>query len=417
MKKVIIYSLYILNLILYELVLIFGTDMAVMFYFYEDHTDPDFLGAALVIIVLIVLLMFINFLNRLYDHAAGFEGKRRLVGRWARTLMFAGLVTAFIVLMIEMASLPSAQQNAETFMSSELICFAAVMAAIWLYAKTYKKTKDVGARINDLIKENVLQPERRYTLMIEHMEDAAEESMAIEGFVHGEMRVGDQVYTVYPNIPEHLCRVKSLDVGGKRVHTAKNTLVKINVKGLPPKQMWPAYTVLTDIRPYQSKLQSGVNNVENPFLLGLLMEYSRYYRDQKYFNLLLYAVCHAKYLIAGTVQDGKVSVDLMDVLPAKTDVGFPSVSQTGSKDQMMPIFTDWNALKNWKDIVNGEKSVTLMLGFDQLIAVIRNGFTAMVIDPFGPRPYALSQELIESIIHSEGYRKDFIERQNEREKE
>jgi hypothetical protein len=57
------------------------------------------------------------------------------------------------------------------------------------------------------------------------------------------------------------------------------------------------------------------------------------------------------------------------------------------------------------------------MDFQQLLPILRNGFSGMVIDPFGPRPFALAQELVESSISSEGYRKEFVLKQSEREKQ
>ena len=417
MKKQIVYILFIFNVIFYEMNLIIGTDMLAEYYFYGNETEPDYLAAFFLVTVLILVLMVINYLNLVYDRIAGFAGKRKAVCRWTRSTMFYGLVTVFVIFMIEISLVPSGNLRSEGRSYQIIFGFAAVIAAIWMYAKNYKKTKDVGARINDLRKENVLQAERRYTLLIEQMKDAEDDSVKIEGFVHGEMHAGDQVYTVYPNNPELLCRIKTLSVGGEKVRNAKNSMVTLTVKGLPQNLQLPAYTVLTDIHPYKSELQTGINNVENPYLTGLLMEYSRFYREPKYFNMVVYEVCHAKYLIAGTAQGNKRLGDMMDVLSNQTDVGFPSVSQTGRKEQMLPIFTDWEALKNWKDVVNGDRSVTLIMDFQQLLPILRNGFSGMVIDPFGPRPFALTQELVESIISSEGYRKEFVLKQSEREKQ
>jgi hypothetical protein len=143
------------------------------------------------------------------------------------------------------------------------------------------------------------------------------------------------------------------------------------------------------------------------------MEYARFYRDPNYYNLLVYSICHSQYLAAGNAQSVLKNTDIMDILPNRTDVGFPAVTPVGGKEQILPIFTDWDALHRWKDMITAGNSVTIALNFQQLIPLLQDRFTGLVINPFGPKPFALPKELISSIVSSSGYQKEFILHQEE----
>lgn len=413
MKKVILFTTAVLCALILQIALVFGTDGIIYYSYYEIDQRAFILEIAMTMIIFVSFVMFINYLNRLYDHVSGFTGKRKMFGRWARTTMLAGLVTFFIVALIMIMASPQIKlKDPSVVAAEETVCFLAVAAAVFLYAVNYHKTKDVGARIRDLMYANSLQKGRRYTLMVEKNGTAEDERIKINGIVHGEMRVGDEVYHIFPNVEEKVYRITGLEVGGQNVRRAKNVevIVKLSYRG--EQDEIPAYSIISDVSTYHSKISEGVNNTENPYLSGMLEEYTRFHSNRVYASMLYYSICHATYLTAGIVQNRKSVGDIMDVPQDHTDIGFSSVTQTGKKEQMLPVYTDWDALRNWKEIINSDRSVTILTTFPQLVEMLRNGFSGIVINPFGPRPYALTLDMVESIVTSEGYRKDFVLNKN-----
>ena len=414
MKKIDIVIVVILNCLCFELSAIVGTETLAskMIGMNQEGYRSSDIVAALVFCVLSVAAM--NVLNRWYDRAAGYAGKKRFLGRWARNEILVGLLTVYILVVFYI------DEHQESILISELnltwiemLGFAAVGLAVFLYAMTYHKTKDVGVKIRDLMYANTTTYRRRYTLLIEEI-IKSEEEFVVCGYVHGEIKSGDEVYLLSPKGPITKIRVKQLTVNDRACHSVKNDRTAVTFYGLKEPIEIPKYTAVSSVASYCSKITDGVNNVENPYLCAVLMEYTNLHQDRNYIGLLYYSICHANYLVAGTVQNKKMVGDIMDVPENRTDIGFSSVSQSGHTEPLLPAFTDWSALKNWKDIVNGEKSITLVVDFPHLVDILKNGFAGLVIDPFGPRPYALTLPMVEEITSSKGYREDFVLPKTER---
>lgn len=353
----------------------------------------------------------INLMNRQFDRAAGYAGKTRPIGRWVRSvLMIVAILTLAEALIVIVEYQADTGKNSDMILTEEIVSFAAAALAIYLYVRNYHKTKEVGLRIHDLMNQNVLHKDRRYTLVVDKTWPVKNGITTVGGIIHGEIRTGDEIYAIFQDTVEgKTYRVHELKEEDKKVRKAKNIYVTVTLSGVTDVEKIPIFTVMSDIHPYFSTPSSEVNNTENPYLSGLLQEYTRLHNDDQYSGLLYYCICHAKYLIAGVGNGSKgVSGDIVDVPRNNTDVGFSAVMQTGRKEQIFPVFTDWEALRRWKDIVNAEKSITLVMDFPQIASVLGNGFDGMVIDPFGPRPFELSNEMVKDITSSTGYRNDFI---------
>lgn len=414
LKKTILMIEAVLMSCIFEFTVIFATTDAVDYIFSLDRSSNNLYEIIESILFACLNIILINLLNRNYDRAAGFAGKRKLISRWTKTVLLIGLVTIFLVSFCLIMDMPSVKQmNSTTLMIEGIASAAAVSLAVYLYIANYHKTKDVGVRIHDLTYQNVTAHQRRYFLLVEEVNDN-EKELTLRGMVFGEIKAGDEVCLLSPK--EQICRVKirKMIVDGLPVKNAKNVITSLVFSKDDVPYTIPKLTVVSDVLPYCSKISDGVNNVENPYLCSLLMEYTRLNRDKDYVSLLFYSICHGNYLIAGTVEDKNSVMDIMDVPQNRTDIGFSSVSQTGRTEPMLPIFTSWDSLKNWKDIVNGDKSITLILDFPHIIDIWRNGFAGIVIDPFGPRPFALSKLMIDSLTSSTGYREDFILHNKER---
>ena len=414
MKKIGIVILVILNSLCFELSAIVGAETLASKLIGANQEGFESLDFVTALLFCVVSVAAMNVLNRWYDRAAGYAGKKRFLGRWSRNEILAGLLTVYVLVVFYMDEHQDVISISQTNLTwIEMLGFAAVGLAVFLYVLTYHKTKDVGVKIRDLMYANTTTYRRRYTLLIEEV-IKNEEELVVCGNVRGEMKSGDEVYLLSPKEAITKIRVKHLSVNDHACHSVKNDRATVTLYGLKEPTDIPKYTVVSSVATYYSKITDGVNNVENPYLSAVLMEYTNLHQDRNYVGLLYYSICHASYLVAGTVQNKKVVGDIMDVPENRTDIGFSSVSQSGCTEQLLPAFTDWYALKNWKDIVNGEKSITLVVDFPHLVDILKNGFAGMVIDPFGPRPYALTLPMVEEITSSKGYREDFVLPKTER---
>lgn len=414
MKKIGIVIFVILNSLCFELSAIVGAETLASKLIGTNQEGFESLDFVTALILCVLFIAAMNVLNRWYDRAAGYAGKKRFLGRWAKNEILVGLLTVYILVVFYMddhqESIPISQANLTWI---EMLEFTAVGLAVFLYAMTYHKTKDVGVKIRDLMYANTTTYRRRYTLLIEEV-IKNEEELVVCGYVHGEIKSGDEVYLLSPKGPITKIRVKHLSVNDHACNSVKNDRATVAFSGLKEPTEIPKYTVVSSVASYYSKITDGVNNVENPYLCAVLMEYTNLHQDRNYIGLLYYSICHANYLVAGTVQNKKMVGDIMDVPENRTDICFSSVSQSDRTEPLLPAFTDWYALKNWTDIVNGEKSITLIVDFPHLVDVLKNGFAGLVIDPFGPRPYALTLPMVEEITSSTGYREDFVLSKTER---
>lgn len=385
---------------------ILGTDVLCDPSFTELTDNEVHMVMITLIVISIGMLLLVNFLNRLYDHVSGYDGKKRKVGRWARTLLFVGLLTILCWLIVIITALGIGDMNETSTVVELIFITCAIVVSIWLYSANYRKTKDAGARIHDLIYEQVMNKNRRYTLLINKDIPMDKNGCTINGKIYGEIHVGDQVVVLHPNVKEIYCKVTSLQISSGEVKSVKDSDVRINLSCAQVSNIL-SFSVLTDIQTFVSTVGDSVNVCENPYIVGMIMEYAQHYRESGYYPLLVYSICHGHFLVVGNAQGNTVTGDIMDTLPSKTDVGFPSVSPVNEKREIFPIFTDWDALSRWKDMIRGDRSVSIVVSFQQILPIINNHFAGIVVNPFGPKPFAMSNDLIQSITTSEGYRKDF----------
>lgn len=248
--------------------------------------------------------------------------------------------------------------------------------------------------------------ERRFSLLIE---DAFQtnriQGMMVLGMLHGKIREGDTVYLYQSSKPAMKLEVGGIEIGPRKpVNVAQNQQVGLCLD-LKEKDAIPRYAVISSISP-QEAADAAV--VENPRLLGLSMEYPRLHTNQDYFNLLLYELCQARFVVPvymdrpplpnpdGTLSFGK-----------DAKAGFPSLKTSGDETKsVFPVFTDNGALWNWKEAFHPEQpKQTAAIRLPEVIRHVKNGHDGMVLNPFGPVPVFLPLDLLEKVEQTDVYQK------------
>lgn len=342
-------------------------------------------------IVMAVLLFLLEFLNRKYDQSEGYADPKKVISRWSKNVIFISLIVGFLYACIDLLSKNTLNTNQEYVY---YILFVLVAWAIVMYIQNYKSLLTRKTRINALKNENVIYKKRRYTFFVEEVKDDVNH-LYLTGILSGCMKVHDEVF-VYTSKEEMLTtRILAINEDGHTVKRAKDKQVTVKVKKNKETELIKKYSVLSDIKEYENKTKE--NNIEHPYLRGLITGYEKYREDHEYMTLLLWRLAFSNFLLcakATTPHDGNI----MDTLKGNTNAAFPSVSTSIDTNLfILPIFTDWQALEKWSLLMNEKDAVTLINEYHEVVDIMKKGFQGIVINPFGPQTFFMPEILADSI--------------------
>lgn len=242
--------------------------------------------------------------------------------------------------------------------------------------------------------------DRRFTLMVETAYQLdGDDGVVVVGNLHGKIKKGDKIYVIFPNNRMITSTAEEIEIGpGRRVAEAEDDKIALQIFEIKKKEHMPPFTIVTNIVP-----NPDVQNpraIENPMLLGMSMEYIKRGAEPAYNNVLIFMICHTRYVVPARLAE--------EVVPGKgPQIKFPSlVDPSDSSRHVMPIFTDWNALRRWEGIFDGKQpEQAVILSFQEAVSVCQG--KGLVINPFGPMVISVSAENIQQIINLESYKKEF----------
>lgn len=249
---------------------------------------------------------------------------------------------------------------------------------------------------------------RRFTLLVENLSVLPEEQgVVVGGILYGTVQKGDEIYIIHPMGNIVTSKVDGIEVGpNQTADHAENQKITMLLRDIKSATQVPKYTVLTSIKP-QTTVDTKVA-VENPQLLGMSMDYPRLCKDNTYVNLLIYVLCHAHYVVPASVDKEPVNNGNGTVnIQQDTRMRFPSLQDPADKSKnVFPIFTDWAALSNWKNLFDEtHPPKSIIMRFPDVVAVCKG--SGVVINAFGPTPVLLSEQMITQIVGMEGYKQEF----------
>ncbi len=265
--------------------------------------------------------------------------------------------------------------------------------------------EDAAKEATEETTEDAEDEDRRFTLLVEDTFQLEEENgVVVVGTLHGKMKKGDKIYILFPNNRMMTSSVEELEVGpGRRVEVAEDDKVAVQIFDIKRKEHMPPFTIITNIVP-KPDANDG-KELENPLLLGMSMEYPKYGQQVAYNNLLIYIMCHTKYVVPASMNADAAA-------PGKAPViQFPSLAEpNGSGRYALPVFTDRNALSRWEGLLDAERPIQLMvMPFQDAVEVCKG--RGIVLNPFGPMVISLSAENIQQITNMESYQKEFGNKQ------
>lgn len=251
------------------------------------------------------------------------------------------------------------------------------------------------------VTENKDDEDRRFTLLVEkayQLED--ENGVVVVGNLHGKIKKGDKIYVLFPNNRMLISTAEEIEVGpGRRVTEAEDDVVAIQIFEVKTKEQMPPFTIVTNIVPSPDAKEG--KELENPLLLGLSMEYPKYGQDVTYNNLLIYIMCHTRFVVPA-----KINMD--NAVPGKVPmIQFPSLADPNkSGSYSLPVFTDWNALSRWDGVFDEKHpGQSVVMPFQDAVSVCKG--RGIVMNPFGPMVISLSEENINQIVNMENYKREF----------
>ena len=371
------------------------------------HQEISFGAACLVlafsIIVMLICMVFVIYFNRVFDEGEGVVQKTLFNGRWPMNVLFISLaVTALFIMSYSNQYRTSVLQSTSS-VSPLLFIFAVVFSAT-LYLRNYHRFIPRSRQIRTARKAYALKS-RRFTFTIEQFLDDG----SLAGTVEGELHAGDRAFAL-SGLQDGLgVKVVKIIQNGKKVRKAKNgkAVVRVSI----PKNTdftWNDYTILSNVKPGHSIYRHIVS--ENPRVSGMLSTYPAHLDDNRFMSTFVFDFVHGHYLVAAKTDDeGARSGDVTEAMRGSHSVMFQSVSSSREPDKsVFPVFTDWDALSRYQNVMEDEKTVVMIMDFQQATEMQLKGYEGMVINPFGPSSFYLSPEYIQSIKSLEGYQKEFI---------
>lgn len=366
-------------------------------------------GAACFILAISILINFgcmllIIYFNRVFDEGEGIVQKTTFKGRWPMNVLFVSLVLVvfYSVTYINDRQADSLLRNQRQ--ASPLILFIAVMIAAVVYIRNYHRLIPRNRQVKAAEKIYSLN-QRRFTFI-------AEEFLAeggIRGTVQGEIRSGDRAFAHSGSQDSVKVRIGRIYTDGMKVSRAKDQKATIYLNTLGNASFtWHDFVVVSNT--VTGHTVHKRIDAENPRISGMLSVYSEYVEDSRFMSTFIFDCVHGHYLVPAKTEDqSALSGDITEAMSGSHNVLFQSVSSSREPDKsVFPVFTDWDALSRYENIMDDEKTLVLIMDFPQATEMLGKGYEGIVINPFGPSSLYLSREYIASIKSLEGYRKEFI---------
>ena len=241
----------------------------------------------------------------------------------------------------------------------------------------------------------------RFTLVVENVFSVDENvSIAAVGNLHGKINKGDRFYIIHPGFPAGItASAETLVVDQETPDSAEECRLAIKITDISDPKRIPKYSVISNIAPQVRADPS--KPLENPYLVGLSMEYNRLVKDNEFTYAFMVALLTSRYVTPAEMQleepDENGKVQLKDA-----KISFRLLRNPANKEQLaLPVFTDNSALRLWKGALepnaNGEKPKTVIFPFERCAEVGKqNG--GIVVNPFGPAPVLISNQNIENTL-------------------
>lgn len=245
----------------------------------------------------------------------------------------------------------------------------------------------------------------RFSLLVQKCHPLPQGGAAAFGYVHGKISLHEQVHILDPQGNVHTATVELIKIEEtKPAPSAKNQYILLHLKDLAANTAVGRLAVLTDLAP--QSVQNSVTVPANPYLTGLLNEYSLLHQDPYYASILLYAVCHAHYMVPVQVSHSPFNVQTNNTAKS-TDITFLSLKAEDGSRADFPLFTDMQSFEKWKTAFNEPLPKTVTVKFSHIASLTKENRHGLLINPFGPVSFPMPYDFVQHVTNMEQYRQEF----------
>ena len=341
--------------------------------------------------------LLVNTANTLNDEADGYKNNSTRISRWVKNLVFACLIVVFLMLMI-LTSIDRREWIERNPWVLTVMLFAVCGASV-IYLNRFGRYAARRRRIRSLKYASPSCHNRRFHFTVYKTENGL-----CSGFVQGKIMTGDKVYVLLPGSDKAvLAKVQKIIAAGKETGKAADCYASVMFEC--PVSIVPFTVISTQ---YPDHVIENMIRAENPRVSGIISVYNDHYAEDEYIGILNYDICHGCYLVPARNTAGG-NGDMMFPLRDQTAVSFLSVNTVARPDlACLPVFTDWDALGRYGYVIEDPASTVLILDFEKCRQLMQTGYTGIVINPFGPRPFYLGSDYIRSLTELPEYQKEFM---------
>ena len=223
-----------------------------------------------------------------------------------------------------------------------------------------------------------------------------------KGNLHGKLNKGDTVYVYHPNGTALEAEIKDIHIEDEiedeqLIDMVKGVVVRIGVEFVSDVEgeasaeaVAPFYSVISNVKPPVKGDPKAP--VENPFLLGLSLEYPNYMKDKEYMRLIIKSFAEGRFIVpihpAKQEEEGKKPIIKLITIKKSPD----------APDVLVPLFTDIAALASWKELIEKEgKPSVAILPFKELAKLTAKDGPDFVVNASGPLAINLPRNVVDNI--------------------
>ncbi len=284
-----------------------------------------------------------------------------------------------------------------------------------------KKKKEENLKIEDADVTSSVNDDRRFFVIVDGVTSMLDgNGSIISGSLFGQIKKGDKVFIHQPSMTALECEVQAIEAkaDGKSsiVDEAEDGAVALQLS-LPDDAVLRKYAVITNLAP-QDKVNPNVS-IENPALAGIINGMVNYGKDNGFHGTVAYWASHSHF-ITPIQMDKEPEIDANGnaIIKKDTQIGFymlkTKLKLTGADDDsesvVLPLFTDWNALRRWEGLMKKETKVhTQILSFQDVYAMLKKSgtYAGLVINPFNQVPCTLPIPYLDTVVNTPGYKNEF----------
>ena len=255
-------------------------------------------------------------------------------------------------------------------------------------------------QLKDLSAKDEKKVVRRSFLMVTASERDGE-TFKLKGTLHGDLKTDDTVYVYHPKGTVLEAKITDVESGSdeepENIDMTKGKIVRLSVNfaeeiaaDAVPEEAVPYYSVVTNVKPPVQQEDSKAP-VENPFLLGLSLEYPNYMKDKEFMRNVIKSFAEGRFIVpihpAQPSPDGGKPIIKLITIKRNPDDKLPIV----------PIFSDIAALATWKELMEKGKPSVALLPFKELAKLTSKDGPDFVLNPSGPVAINIPRQIVDSI--------------------